>query len=301
MDNFISVIVCTYNRERYIGKCLEHLHNQRADKKLYEVIIVDNNSTDQTAEICKAAVAKYPETTFNYFFEPNQGLSHSRNRGIRESKGTIIAFLDDDAFASPDYIFNLNQCFTSQSGVTAIGGKIIPVYETEKPSWMSKYLLPLVAAQDMGDRPKKFMGKKFPIGANVAFRKEAFEKYGLFNTDLGRQGTKLEGGEEKDMFDRLKKDNEVILYEPAVSVQHIIPPTRVELSYIRKMGIGVGTSERKRVIKTGEVLSKILEELYKVTGTAILSILLALQGRFSASVMLIRFRYWVIKGLISGQ
>lgn len=301
MDNFISVIVCTYNRERYIGKCLEHLHRQHADKKLYEVIIVDNNSTDQTPEICKAAVANYTETTFRYFFEPIQGHSQSRNRGIRESKGNIIAFLDDDAFTNPDYISNLNGFFFSHPEVIAIGGKIIPVYEGDPPAWMSKYLLPLVAAQDMGNRPKKFTGRKFPIGANMAFRKQAFKQYGFFNTDLGRKGSGLEGGDEKDVFDRLKQNNEMIFYVPNVVVEHIIPPKRVELSYIRGLGIGVGTSERKRIRESGKIMNKIIEELYKSAGTGILALLYFLRGRFSAGVMIIKFRFWVIRGLIFQQ
>lgn len=301
MDNFISVVVCTYNRERYIGRCLEHLHNQHADKNLYEVIIVDNNSTDQTVEICKAAIGNYTETTFRYFLESRQGLSHSRNRGILESKGGIIAFLDDDAFADPQYILNLNRFFTSHPKVAAIGGKIIPMYEVEKPAWMSKYLLPLVAAQDMGNRTKRFTGRKFPIGANMAFRKVVFEKYGAFNTDLGRKGEKLEGGEEKDIFNRLRKNNEVILYEPSVNVHHIIPPSRLELSYIRRMGIGIGISERKRISGTNEVIGKILDELYKVAGTGILAFFYLLQGRLAASLMLIKFRFWVIKGLMLEQ
>ncbi len=298
MDNFISVIVCTYNRERYIGKCLEHLHNQRADKKLYEVNIVDNNSTDQTAEICKTTIAKYPDTTFNYFFEPIQGHSQSRNRGIRESKGNIIAFLDDDAFTSPEYISSMNSFFTSHPEAAAIGGKIIPVYEGDSPAWMSKYLLPLVAAQDMGGQIKKFTGRKFPIGANMAFRKQAFDQYGLFNTDLGRKGSGLEGGDEKDVFDRLKQNNETIYYVPDVLVEHIIPQKRVELAYIRGLGIGVGTSERKRIRESGKVINKIFEEFIKITGTGILALLYFLQGKFSAGIMLIRFRYWVIKGLL---
>lgn len=298
MDNFISVIVCTYNRERYIGKCLEHLHRQHADKKLYEVIIVDNNSTDQTSEICKSAVANYTETTFRYFFEPVQGHSQSRNRGIRESKGNIIAFLDDDAFTSPNYISNLNSFFSSHPEVMAIGGKIIPVYEGETPAWMSRYLLPLVAAQDMGERPKKFTGRKFPIGANMAFQKKAFDRYGLFNTDLGRKGKGLEGGDEKDVFDRLKENNETIYYVPDVQVEHIIPEKRVELPYIRGLGIGVGTSERKRIRESRKIMNKIIEELYKSAGTGILALLYFLRGRFSAGVMLVRFRCWVIKGLL---
>jgi glycosyltransferase involved in cell wall biosynthesis len=298
MDNFISVIVCTYNRERYIGKCLKHLHNQRADKKLYEVIIVDNNSTDQTAEICKAAVTNYTETTYKYFFEPIQGHSQSRNRGIRESKGNIIAFLDDDAFTSSEYISNLNSFFTSHPEATAIGGKIIPVYEGDAPAWMSRYLLPLVAAQDMGDQIKKFTGRKFPIGANMAFRKQAFDQYGLFNTDLGRKGSGLEGGDEKDVFDRLKQNNETIYYVPDVLIEHIIPQKRVELAYIRGLGIGVGTSERKRIRESGKVIDKIFEEFYKIAGTGILALLYFLQGKFSAGIMLIRFRCWVIQGLL---
>jgi glucosyl-dolichyl phosphate glucuronosyltransferase len=303
MDNFISVIVCTYNRERYIGTCLEHLHRQSAPKDQYEVIVVNNNSTDNTEKICMEVINQYPETNFRYFIERQQGLSHSRNRGIREAHGNIIAFLDDDAFPREDYIANLNNSFRDHKDVMAVGGKIIPQYEEAEPNWMSPYLLPLVAAQDLGNKTRPFNKRKFPIGANMAFRKQAFDQYGLFNTNLGRKGTGLEGGEEKDFFLRMQAGKEIILYIPDVLVKHIIPPKRVQLNYIRGLGRGVGSSERTRIQETGGMapVIKIMDELLKSVGSILLFFGYLLTGKPAAGWMLVKFRMWVIKGLLFGQ
>ncbi len=295
----LSVIVCTYNRERYIGQCLEHLIHQDVDKGSYEVIIVDNNSTDNTGTICEAVVAK--QESFKYYLETNQGHSFSRNRGIEESKGEIVAFLDDDAFVANDYVTNLISFFANHSEVQAIGGKINPRYEGATPKWMSKYLLPLVAAQDMGETPKAFTGRKFPIGANMAFRRAVFEKYGNFNVNLGRKGTGLEGGDEKEVFLRLKADKIPIFYVPNIVVDHIIPEKRVTKEYIKGLAVGVGTSERKRIKEAGapDFFLKIVDELIKSLGTIILFFLYFLRGKSSAGIMLLKFRYWVVKGLMT--
>jgi hypothetical protein len=145
-----------------------------------------------------------------------------------------------------------------------------------------------------------FKGSGFPIGANMAFRKTVFDTYGVFDVELGRRGEGLEGGEEKEMFLRLKKGKEKIYYVPGVSVRHIIPPHRVELAYIKGLAIGVGRSERIRIRKSGlkEVLNKFISESIKTAGTIILSLgfLLKFQHPYKA-IMLLRFRFWVITGL----
>lgn len=301
MASFLSIIVCTFNREKYIGRCLEHLVNQNADTSTFEVIVINNNSTDSSAQICSEIVSQHAH--FHYFLEKNQGLSYSRNRGIKESKGDILAFLDDDAFAQKDYVSNTIKFFKNHSEVQAIGGKIKPLYEGTPPKWMTSYLWPLVAAQDLGDRPKPFSGRKFPIGANMAFQKSIFERYGTFNLNLGRTGTKLEGGEEKDFFLRLKKDRISVFYVPNVEVNHIIPEKRVTKEYIKELAIGVGTSERKRIKEAGATVFfwKIVDELVKSFGTIILFIIYSLRGKFSAGIMLLKFRYWVVKGLMTSN
>lgn len=300
----LSVIVCTYNRDKYIGECLWHLANQPIDQQLFEVLVINNNSTDLTETVVYDTIKKNNHVNFRYFVEKNQGHTFSRNRGINESYGELISFIDDDAFVSKDYCWATIDFFDQNTEISAIGGRIIPVYEKEVPKWMSKYLLPLVAAIDLGDRPKAFSNTKFPIGANMAFRKSVFDKYGIFDTALGRRGNDLEGGDEKEMFLRLKKGGEKIFYVPKVWVKHIIPPHRVTESYVKGLAIGVGTSERKRLSKGNfkEVINKCAEEAIKVAGTFILAIGYILKGQhFSKSSMLIKFRFWVIKSLIFGN
>ena len=298
----LSVIVCTYNREEYIGECLTHLTNQTLDKEKYEVLVINNNSTDNTEIIIQDFIIKHANTPFRYIIEKKQGLAFARNRGIFESNGEILSFIDDDAFVSKDYCSSIIDFFERRNDVAAIGGRIIPAYESKEPEWMSRYLLPLVAALDKGDKEIAFTGGSFPIGANMAFRKTIFDEYGIFDVELGRRGGGLEGGEEKDVFIRLKKGHEKIYFVPGVSVRHVIPPHRVDISYVKGLAIGVGTSEKKRIQKSGlkEVLNKLVSESIKTIATLVLAISYLLRAKHpSKALMLIRFRYWVIFSLIS--
>lgn len=296
----ISVIVCTYNRQEYLPNCLKHLANQSADNKDFEVLIIDNNSTDNTENIASDFIKSHPEVNAHYFCEMNQGHTFARNRGINEAKGRILSFIDDDAFVDHDFIKEIQLYFDHHDEVSAIGGKILPVYEGQHPKWMSKYLLTLVSALDMGNSPKKFKGSKFPIGANMAFRAEVFEKYGHFNTDLGRRGSGLEGGDEKEVFLRLKRENEEIHYVPKVRVDHIIPEKRLTMEYIKGLGIGVGSSEKRRVTNSGftETVKKIISETIKVGATFMLFFFYFVQGKFAQANMLVKFRFWVLKGYL---
>ena len=296
----VSVIVCTHNRRQYLPQNLEHLSRQSARPEHYEVLIIDNNSTDDTHEISKKFIAENPQVQALYFNEKNQGHTYARNRGIQEASGELLAFIDDDAFVAEDYIQNMVAFFDNNATVMAIGGKIIPRYEGSTPSWMSKYLLPLVSALDMGDRPTPFSGTKFPIGANMAYRKEAFDRYGTFDVALGRRGSGLEGGDEKEMIYRLKKDNQKIYYVPNVEVAHIIPEKRLQMDYIKGLAVGVAKSEQKRLSNAPftEKVAKVLSELIKILGTVVLAGGYLLKFQKAKAMMLIKFRVWVLSGYI---
>lgn len=296
----VSVIVCTYNREQYIERNLEALSKQSLEKDKYEIIIINNNSTDNTESICKSFINNHPEIKIAYFNEQNQGHSNARNRGIKESKGEYLAFIDDDAFVDFEYVKNIVDFFSKNQNVAALGGKIIPIYEVEEPKWMTKYLLPLVAGLDMGDSPKEFPGMKFPIGANMAYRKEVFNELGNFNPELGRKGTGLEGGDEKDMIYRIKKADKKVWYVPEVFVEHFIPSARIQSDYIKGQAIGVGKSERKRLKQASlnQKIAKIFDEIVKIIGTFVLAVKYSIRFQFPKSIMLIKFRYWVISGYL---
>lgn len=297
----LSIIVCTYNREKYILRNLDSLSRQENFSAVdYEVIVVNNNSPDNTEEKCLRFIEETPSVNIHYFKEMNQGHTFARNRGIKESNGEILAFLDDDAFVRPDYCKQLLSFFQDHPEADMIGGRIYPIYEDgEEPRWMTKYLLPLVVALDMGDEPMEYSVSKFPTGANMAFRKKVFDKSGWFNTELGRRGKGLEGGDEKEMALRAKKNGFKAFYAPNVIVDHIIPHNRVEMEYIKGLAIGVGKHERTRLKLEGKnaLLKKWLNELLKIGGTFVLAGYYSLKGELSKAAMLVRFRLWVIKGL----
>ncbi|MAX80540.1 MAG: hypothetical protein CL843_10230 [Crocinitomicaceae bacterium] len=306
MENkpILSVVVCTYKREEFIRQTLEHLQNQTADKSTYEVMFVDNNSPDRSAEICKGFQKEYPELNLSYFLEMNQGHTFARNRGITESIGKYISFIDDDAFVHSNYVNELIHFFDTHPDADALGGKIIPVYEGgETPNWMTPFLLTLVAALDMGENPKEFKKNSFPIGANIAFRKEVFDKHGLFDVNLGRRADNLEGGDEKEIIYRIKRAGAKVMYAPKVIVDHFIPKKRTEMEYIKRLGTGVGRHERKRITKEGfgSVLKKAILEVLKIGATVLLFLRYLLTGSFEKGWTLVKFRYWVLQGLIFNQ
>lgn len=297
----LSIIVCTYNREQYIGKNLNSFVTQTLPFSEFEVIIVNNNSPDNTDEICNEFVKNHPEIQTTYVIEKNQGHTYARNRGIKESKAKFIAFIDDDAFVRPEYCKNIISFFDTNPNVDVIGGKIIPVYESGKePEWMTPYLLTLMAAQNYGNEIKEFSPKKFPIGANMIYRSSVFDKIGIFNVELGRRGDGLEGGDEKDVIQRLRKIGGIIYYDPNVVVDHIIGIHRESMKYIKAMGVGVGTSERTRIKKEGisGVFNKIIEEGYKSAATILLFFYFIVTLKPKKGWVLVKFRAWVISGLL---
>lgn len=300
----LSIVVCTYNRERYIQRNLESFLNQTAKFSEFEVVIINNNSPDNTDAICTGFISQHPEVNWTYKIESNQGHTYARNRGIAESKGKYIAFIDDDAFVRKEYCENIINFFNQNTNVDAIGGLIIPVYESgAEPKWMTPYLLTLVAAQDYGNETKEFHPRKFPIGANMAYRTSVFDKIGIFNVDLGRRGDGLEGGDEKDLIYRLRDANGKIFYVPNVVVDHIIGEHRETMTYIKGMGVGVGTSERTRIKEAGSigVLKKITEEAFKWGATFLLFFYYLITLKPIKGWTLIKFRYWVFTGLLFGK
>jgi glycosyltransferase involved in cell wall biosynthesis len=297
----LTAIICTYNRAKYIGNLLESIAANDLDKKEYEILLVDNNCTDNTREICEAFAEAHKDVQFRYTKEPEQGLSAARNRGIKESHGETLLFLDDDSYIQQDYLKNLQRQLNDHPEADAFGGKIDPIFESgETPKWLSKWNYSWVSAIDMGDKVCQFEGKAFPIGANMGIRKATIEKTGVFNTQLGRSKKNLMGGEEKDLFERIRQQGGNIYYFPDVVVQHVIPPSRTTLDYVKRLGEGVGSSERIRTlgVSKGKYLKRLFSELVKWGGTIILWMISVFQGKPQIGRALILFRHHVSKGLL---
>lgn len=295
----ISIVICTYNRDKFLPLALESLTRQSLQTKEWELILIDNNCTDSTASICKTFIEKNPEINCSYYLEKAQGLSHARNRGIVLAKGTYISFIDDDAVACPEYLNEIKQFTESFPDATLIGGRIFPRFEGEEPRWISPILMPIFSTLNLGEQSKKLTGKRYPVGANMIFKREVFETIGMFNPELGRVGKNMMGGEEKDIYYRIIKAGGSIYYAPKPFVHHIIPIERATKTFIEKQAIGVGMSERERVHHNLIHYTKsIVLEMIKWGVSLALAFFYLITIRPAKSLLLVQFRWWVSKGLL---
>lgn len=296
----LSVILCTYNRERYIYNVLQSIAAGGFGD--YEIVLVNNNSTDGTESECQRFAKDHPEVAMRYCVEKQQGLSYARNRGIMESQGEVLVYVDDDAVVNREYLQTYADFFNRNKEAVAAGGPITPRYDgCEEPSWMSHYTRQLVTGElNLGTREREFPKGAFPGGGNAAYRKSVFNEVGLFNVELGRKGNSLIGAEEKDLFDKMTSRGMKFYYLPNAILYHLIPPKKLTQDYFDRLTHGIGVSERYRTQQIGrkKYLNRLLKEAVKWGGTMVLWTGFALKGQFSKGNKLVAFRKNVTRGLL---
>ena len=297
----LSVILCTYNRERYLYNVLHSLAAGTCHD--YEIVLVNNNSTDGTEAECRRFQADHPDVAFRYCLESQQGLSYARTRGIQESQGEVLVYVDDDALVNPEYLQTYADFFRQHPEAMAAGGPILPQYDgCEEPLWMSHYTRQLVTGKlDLGSREREFPNGAFPGGGNAAYRKEVFDQVGLFNVELGRKGNSLIGAEEKDLFDKMTSRGIRFYYLPTAILYHLIPPKKLTDDYFNRLTYSIGVSERYRTrqIGTGKYLGRLWKETVKWGGTLALWTGFALKGQLAKGSKLVAFRRNVTRGLLN--
>lgn len=289
----ISVIICTYNREKFLPGALNSLTKQTVIPDDFEIILVNNNSTDNTELISKRFIDDNPQLHIKYFVETQKGLSAARNRGIKESSAGLIIFIDDDAEVTENYLQTAINFFDKFSNVDSMGGKIIPIYENGKePEWLSEYLWGLVTKCDWGDKIRNYPYSKYPPGCSMAFRKKVFDEIGLFNTDL------LLRSDDKYIFRQMEDANKKYLYNPDFIVYHHIDKERTEYNSVKKISLIVGTSERLRLKDSGlfKNILKILEYLFKLSAAIIIAIFFVFKLEFAKAKYIIINRWFTLLG-----
>jgi len=294
----LSIIVCTYNREDLIEKCLTHLANQTC--KDFELVIVNNNSTDKTEEICKTFIQNHPGENIRLVFEEKKGLCAARNCGIKNSTGEWLAYMDDDAFADSKYVENFFTFIASHPQARVCGGKITPYFESKRPKWLSHYILPIVTTLDKGNKITFFKHRSYPVGANMLVHREMFAKYGMFDENIGFKGeNRTISSDEKEFFLRFIGKEIQAYYLPNVCVEHWVPDSRLTQEFFVGQSLTIGTSERVRAknISRYEFITSCIRELYKWCASIVLWIYYMLTFNPQAANKLIAFRYWVSKGL----
>lgn len=267
----ISLVIATFNGATRIGATLHSLLSQSLPSELWEAVVVNNNSTDSTADVVREFMAAHPEITIVPTEEPRQGLSYARNRGIEVARGEIIAIIDDDEIASPQLLADYLHFFDTHTEAAGAGGRIVPLYANGRPEWMSRHTeRPIAGTLDLGDRVIPFPKGKYFGGGNMALRRSAIEKYGAFNPALGRKGTTLLGGEEKELYARLYDAGEKIFYIPTAYIQHVIPNAKLTRGYFERVCFRIGQSERIRTKAAGAYAVRWASEIVKWGATIVL-------------------------------
>jgi len=298
----ISVVICTYNRSAYIRDAMESLYLQTLSKDQFEVIVVNNNSTDDTEQICKNYISSHPDIAIVYLNESKQGASFARNTGASLSKSSLLCFMDDDAIADADYLQRIVTFFEEHQDAGGLGGRIIPKYIPEEPKWMSHFVSSLVGHFHYSESVTEFAAQKFPLESNMIIRKLDFDQIKGFNTSLpGVMGTLRIGGEGKDFFFRLKELGRTIYYDPNIRVQHVVETSKLTKEYLYRVASGIGRGERVRMKEKGGFAfwKKILEYLFKLGASFILGIGYIFQGKPTKAGPVIRFRIDALKGLLN--
>jgi glycosyltransferase involved in cell wall biosynthesis len=227
----LSVVVCTRNRASYLARALRSLARQTLAPERYEVIVVDNGSTDDTAAVVRAATESTPDV--RYHVEPEVGLSRARNAGWQVARGEIIAYLDDDAFAADGWAAAMLGAFAAFDPPPAcVAGKVVPLWETVKPLWLEPSLVdPLGRSVDDGDGLTLLTHGTWAIGANMAFTRPALAEAGGFRPEFGYRGRKLVPAEESILQQELEDRGYTRAYQPAAAVSHLIGADRLKRSW----------------------------------------------------------------------
>jgi glycosyltransferase involved in cell wall biosynthesis len=297
----ISVIICSYNRASYIINAVNSLYNQTLQRDLFEVFVVDNNSNDNTEELIRKFMAEHPYFNLHYMTEKRQGASYARNSGAAVAKAPLLCFMDDDAFAEPDYLERIVSFFDAYPDTTGLGGRIIPKYIPAEPKWMSHYVSSMVGNFAYSPTVSVFKPGKYPLESNMAVRKNDFDAINGFDTNLpGVQGTLRIGGEGKDFFLRLQQRGAKIYYDPAIIVHHVVEVEKLTPQYLYRVASGYGRGEKIRLKGKGKsaLLLKTGEYLYKLAGSVALGVIYAMKGKPSQTWPVIKFRIDALKGLL---
>jgi len=239
----ISVLICTFNRAQLLEQTLTRLQESNPpDNCAVEIIVVDNNSSDETPEVVRRAQSAGP-WPIRYLLERQQGKGFALNSGLAIAHGDVIALTDDDVLPGKDWLARICANFRS-ADVVFVFGKVLPRWEVPPPPELltvrARDIWGPLALVDYGDEPARydsasFGRKRLPVGANLAVLRQAIEAVGGWRTDLGRVDNTLIAGEDHELCVRLYQSGLYSgVYDPTVVVKHLVPASRLTRSYFRK-------------------------------------------------------------------
>jgi glycosyltransferase involved in cell wall biosynthesis len=239
----ISTVICTYNRCALLREALSSLTAQSLPSSQFEVIVVDDGSTDATRAVAAEFADKLPLTVIT---QTNSGLSAARNAGWRAARAPLVAYLDDDARAAPDWLERILAAFAAAPEAAVVGGPVHPRWEKPRPAWLPDDLLLFLTIFNLG--PHEIRSREVPVfaGASMAMPRTWLEATGGFDQRLGRRGSSLLSHEESAWWERVRDRGGFGLYRPDIVVDHFVPAVRATRTWFRRRLYWEGVSMQVR-------------------------------------------------------
>jgi glycosyltransferase involved in cell wall biosynthesis len=243
----ISIIIPTLDRACTLANALNSIANAIGPSETVEVIIVDNGSSDRTAEVCKDIAERFQRIHWRYFYDNIPGLLTGRHRGAKEAGGDILAYLDDDILLAPTWLEALKEAFTDPD-VVLVGGPSTPVFERDPPSWLQGFWTEFEGGRrceclsliECGDAIKP-ADPCYIWGLNFSIRKRTFEDCGGFHPDcIPKALQRYQGDGETGLAIKIKNAGLSCLYHPGVAVKHVIPASRLTPASFERRGFYQG-------------------------------------------------------------
>lgn len=269
---FLSVGVCVYNKEKEIPNALQSLAEQTISKDLFEIIVVDNNSTDNTEAVVKEFINNHPELNIKYFKEINQGVSYARNRCYKEASGNYIVYFDDDEIAFKDWLQNFYDSIKKHPEAVILAGKVIVKYEDpEFAKIADSYIDNWFANYEYGNEEiilsKKLIDEKkidYPIAGNMAIKMTYIKEVNGFDTDLGRSENLMLGGEETKFTKDALENGKIAIYTPQSAVHHMVIKKRCSMDFLKMKHFQQGMTFIRIYFKDASLFKRIKIIIYHI-------------------------------------
>ncbi len=255
----ISITIATYNRADDLQIVLESLSRMDLDGTgPFEVIVIDNNSSDRTAELVQGFTAL--GSRLRYVQEPQQGLNHARNRAIAESRYEVVAFLDDDVDVDPRWLRAMEAAYASGDWAV-VGGSAYLIYPAQRPRWLADRSEGTLSKVDHGPLAKE-VGSEDLYGLNLTIRKDWLDRVGPFHAHLGRKGSRPTGCEETELLGRIAAGGGRFYYVPEARVGHRIAARRLERKYFWRVAYWLNRSTAEFVAAETVTVREIVRLAY---------------------------------------
>ncbi len=242
IDPVVTAVICTRNRARFLEKCLASLLNQKVEDQRYEILVIDNGSSDTTAEVVKEL--QNANTSVRYVYEPVPGLSKARNTGWRRARGAYVGYIDDDAVVSDKWVSSVLWVIDNISPIPVwIGGPIELDWGVPNPGWIDDELKVPLGFINWGQEPRVLSNNERLGGGNSIYNRAELERLGGFDERLGRKKDNLLSGEETQLQKIIEEDGGKLYYHPGITIYHWVSKERVQPKWFYRRYYWGGVSD----------------------------------------------------------